>query len=271
MPKTSPPRDPFLVALAAAALALLQPGGVRDAGAGAWTLADGDALVIATAGGSQARGAFADNRRRAPVSGFRKAEIQVLAEYGVTDRFTVRGRTELRHLRFEARGAETGLGVSEIGGRYRLVQRGGFVASGEANLLLAEPDPSLDPGGAGLLEGVVEGRLLGGYGFTLAGRSVFAEIQGAYRAAGGGAADELRADLTLGVRPRPDLLLLAQSFSVVGLPKGGLDGFDQHKLQLSGVYDVTPAVAVQAGGWSAVAGRNALDEHGLLAALWLKF
>lgn len=262
---------PSRALVALAALSGFQLGGVEEAEAGAWTLEKGRGHAIVSVGGAEARGAFGDNRRSAPVSGFRKAEIQVLAEYGITDRFTLRGRTEFRHLSFEEREAETGLGVSEIGGRYRLVQRGGFVASVEANLRIAEADPALDPGGAGLLAGEVEARLLAGYGFTIAGRDAFAEAQGAYRTAGGLTADELRADLTLGIRARPDILLLAQSFSVVGLPEDGLEGFDQHKLQLSGVYDVTPAISVQAGGWSAVAGRNALDEHGLLAALWLKF
>ncbi len=254
-----------------AVVACFQLLGVTPAAAGAWTLGQGEGLAIVTVGGSEARGAFADNRRRAPVSGFRKAEIQVLAEYGITDRFTLRGRTELRHLSFETQDDETGLGVSEIGGRFRLLQRGGFVASAEANLRIAEADPALDPGGAGLLVGEIEGRLLAGYGFTLAGLPAYVDAQGAYRAAGATSADEVRGDLTLGLRPRPDLLVLAQSFSVVGLPTDGLEGYDQHKLQLSAVYDLTPAVAVQAGGWGAVAGRNALDERGLIAALWLKF
>lgn len=256
---------------ALAVVAGFQLLGVTPAAAGAWTLGQGEGLAIVTVGGSEARGAFADNRRRAPVSGFRKAEIQVLAEYGITDRFTLRGRTELRHLSFETQDDETGLGVSEIGGRFRFLQRGGFVASAEANLRIAEADPALDPGGAGLLVGEIEGRLLAGYGFTLAGLPAYVDAQGVYRAAGATSADEVRGDLTLGLRPRPDLLVLAQSFSVVGLPTDGLEGYDQHKLQLSAVYDLTPAVAVQAGGWSAVAGRNALDERGLLAALWLKF
>ncbi|RIY02448.1 hypothetical protein D3218_03470 [Aureimonas flava] len=183
----------------------------------------------------------------------------------------MRGRTELRHLALDGRDADTHLGKSEIGGRFRLLQRGGFVTSVEANLRLAEADPAVDPNGAGLLEGEIEGRLLAGYGFVVGGLPAFADGQAAYRAAGAITGDEIHADLTLGLRPRPDILLLGQSFSVVGLPKAGVEAFDQHKLRLSGVHDLTPRVSVQAGAWSAVAGRNALDERGLLAALWLKF
>lgn len=271
MPRAGCSRRRSCLASTLVALAGFQLQGAGPALAGAWTLKTGQGLVIVTAGGSQASGAFAQDRRRTPVSRFRKAEIQVLAEYGITDRFTLRGRTEARHLRFEAREAETGLGVSEIGGRFRVIERGGFVASTEVNLRLAEADPALDPGGAGLLEGGIEGRVLAGYGFDLHGRPAFVDAQGAYRTGGAAQADEIRVDLTLGLRPWDGVLLLAQSFSTIGLPVPDLEGFDQHKLQVSGVYDVTPRVAVQAGAWSAVAGRNALDEHGLLAALWLNF
>lgn len=264
-------RSRFVLAVILAALGAAQPMGAAPALAGAWTLKAGEGLAIVSAGGSEAAGTFADDRRRLSAARFRKAEIQLLAEYGISDRFTLRGKTEARHLRFEGREPETGLGVSEIGGRFRLMQRGGFVASVEANGRLAEADPALDPGGAGLLEGGIEGRLLAGYGFAARGLPAFVDAQGAYRTGGAGRADEVRADLTLGLRPRPELLLLAQTFSVVGLEADGVEGFDQHKLQLSGVYDVTPQVAVQAGAWSAVAGRNALDERGVLAALWLKF
>ncbi|WP_279478954.1 hypothetical protein [Aureimonas sp. SK2] len=269
MPRPQSARARAAAIAAASAMAQLLAAG--EASAGAWTLERGSGLAIVTAGGSQASGAFDGDRRSRATSRFRKAEIQVLAEYGVTDRFTLRGRTEWRQLRFEAREPDSGLGVSEIGGRFRLMQRGGFVASAEANLRIAEADPALDPAGAGLLEGGAEGRLLAGYGFSVNGMAAFVDGQGAYRVAGPTKADEIHADLTFGLRPRADLLLLAQSFSVVGLEADGIEGYDAHKLQLSAVYDVTPTVAVQAGGWGTVAGRNALDERGLLAALWLKF
>ncbi|WP_182086210.1 hypothetical protein [Aureimonas sp. ME7] len=241
--------------------------------AGAWTLPKGTGIAIVQAGVSRSDGAFGSDRHSAPSSGFRKAEIQALAEYGITDRFTLRGRTEWRQLRFEDRepATDTGFGVSEIGGRFRLVQRGGFVASVEANLRLAEADAALDPMQAGLLEGEYEARLLAGYGFTIAGRSAFVDAQGAFRERGAAKADEVRADVTLGVRPWSRFLVLAQSFSVFGLSDETSEGYDQHKLQLSGVYDVTPRVSLQLGGWSAVAGRNALDEEGVLTALWVRF
>ncbi len=244
-----------------------------EAQAGAWTLPAGSGLLIATPLVSRADHGFGGERDRARVPAFRKAEIQVLAEYGITDRFTLRGRTELRDVRREDAEPLTGLGFSEIGGRIRVWQRGGLVVSTEANLRAAEAQEIVDPADDGLWEGEYEGRLLAGYGFELAGRAAFVDLQGAYRARGGTTRpDEVRIDATLGVRPVPRVLVLAQSFSTLSVGAAeDRDGYDYHKAQLSGVLDVTSRVAVQLGGFATVAGRNALEERGALAAVWLRF
>lgn len=244
-----------------------------QAGAGAWTLPKGTGLLIATPLASKASRGFGADRASARVPAFRKAEIHLLAEYGITDRFTLRGRTELRHVRREGAEDLNGLGVSEIGGRFRFLRRGGFVASVEANGRVAEARELVATVGEGLLEAEFEGRLLAGYGFTLLGRSAFVDLQGAYRARGGDRRpDEVLVDATLGLRVRPRLLVLAQSFSTFATGSTAAQpAYDFHKLQLSGVADVTERVSVQLGGFATVAGRNALLERGTLAALWLRF
>jgi len=37
------------------------------------------------------------------------------------------------------------------------------------------------------------------------------------------------------------------------------------------VYELTPALSVQIGGFTAYAGRNALQENGLVLGGWFKF
>ena len=56
----------------------------------------------------------------------------------------------------------------------------------------------------------------------------------------------------------PGWLLLAQSFNVVSEGAGtwGIPSYDYYKFQLSAVYQVTPAVAVQFGGFTAYHGAQ---------------
>ncbi|MDX1731115.1 MAG: hypothetical protein R3184_08260, partial [Aurantimonas coralicida] len=45
----------------------------------------------------------------------------------------------------------------------------------------------------------------------------------------------------------------------------------EHKLQLSGVWDVNESWSLQLGGVATIAGENALRERGLVAAVWHRF
>lgn len=241
--------------------------------AGPWTLPEGRGLVIATLLGSQADGRFDGAGAWQPSPRFRKAEIQILAEYGLTDRFTLRGRTEARHLRFADRpeASETGLGFTEFGLRTRLLERGSLVLSAEGNLRAAEARAVEGAGAQGDLRFEAEARGLAGYGFRFREREAFAGAEVAYRFRGV-RADELRLDLTLGFRPRPRTLVLAQSFSAFALAEaGGVPEGSDHKGQLSLVQDLTPALSVQVGGFATYAARERLAERGLLVALWRRF
>lgn len=260
--------------LAAAIAGMGCLGASAPARAGAWTLEKGRALVIVGAQGSRASNGYDADRRSGAIPAFRKAEIQALAEYGVSDRFTLRGRSEFRDVRQEGGEPErrTGLGFSEIGGRYRLVQRGGFVGSVEANLRIAKAEDIVDPEQAGLLEGEYEGRLLAGYGFTLRGKAAFVDGQAAYRVRAADRPDEIKLDATFGIRPTPRVLALAQVFSTLSVGSApGVDGYDYHKLQLSAVYDASERISLQLGGFTTLAGRNALAEDGIVTAIWLRF
>jgi protein XagA len=241
--------------------------------AGPWTLPEGRGIAIATLFGSQADQRFDGAGALGATPRFRKAEIQVLAEYGITDRFTLRGRTEARALRFEDRPSanDTGLGFTEVGVRARLLQRGSLVLSAEGNLRGAEARAVEGPEATGGFRFEAEARGLAGYGFQLRGRDAFAAGELAYRFRAS-RPDELRLDLTLGVRPVPRTLLLAQVFSAFGIMgEDGVPAGSDHKLQLSAVRDVTPAMSVQFGGFATLAARDRLAERGLLLAVWRRF
>ena len=84
---------------------------------------------------------------------------------------------------------------------------------------------------------------------------------------------EFHADLTFGVRLAPRWLLLIQSFNVLSEGSGtwGFSSYDYEKAQLSVVYAVSAALSLQVGGFSTYAGRNAIQENGLVLGAWHKF
>lgn len=258
-------------------LALLVSATSADtARAGAWVLPEGSGQAIATVGASSATSRYdADGGERASAR-FDKTEANLLLEYGLTDRVTVKARIEGERLSFEDKPTENraGLGFSEAGARVRLLQRGGFVGSVESSVRigLADDIPGVDADGRRILS-EYEARVLAGYGFEVAGYESFVNAEAAYRLRDGIGADEVRVDLTLGTRPKDRLLVLLQSFSAIGLerPEAEILGHESHKLQASGVYDLTEAVAVQGGGFTSIAGRDSLAETGAFAALWYRF
>ncbi|MEF2553310.1 hypothetical protein VQ042_18420 [Aurantimonas sp. A2-1-M11] len=130
-----------------------------------------------------------------------------------------------------------------------------------------------DPAAIGHTDGELDMRMLYGRAFGLGSWSSVLDVQLGYRARFGDPPSEFKADVTFGTRPVPDILLLAQSFNSIG------DGSEaaifvsgrEHKVQLSGVWDVNESWSVQMGGIATVAGANALRERGIVAAIWRRF
>ena len=249
-----------------AVLAALSP---VPALAGAWTLKTGEGQVIVSGLYSEALELFDDQGDPQAIPVFHKAELSAHAEYGLTDWLTAIGRSELKT---EAVGTPVSIdaarfGLSGVGLRARLWQGDGTVVSAELSGRMPvgsrrfdhEPDAEVDL------------RMLAGLGFALGSWSGFVDLQGAYRLRPGAPADEIRADLTLGLRPRSHLLWLAQSFNTLSTDGEELASSTEHKAAVSLVYDMTTYLSVQVGGIATVAGRDALRERGLITALWLRF
>jgi hypothetical protein len=102
------------------------------------------------------------------------------------------------------------------------------------------------------------------------GFPAFVDAQLGYRSRGQNG-DEIRADLTAGLRPLPAILVLAQSFSGFA-PRGGPAGVvAAQKFQLSAVYDVTASLSLQIGAIAALGGVNSPAERGLISAVWWRY
>jgi hypothetical protein len=247
--------------------------------AGAWTLPAGQGELVVTDTSSSGDRVFdsAGALRAAPR--YNKLELQGVVEYGVTDQLTVMAAPSLQHVDIADPAARrTGLGYTELGGRYRiangaLANGDTWVFSGQTTLRLPGTFDRSNPAAIGYTDPEMDVRGLLGYGFAVGSSPAFIDIEMAQRFRLDSAPNEFRADATFGVRPAAGWLLLAQSFNVVSEGAGtwGLPSYHYHKLQLSAVYDVTKTLSLQVGGFTAYAGRNALQENGLILGAWYKF
>ena len=169
----------------------------------------------------------------------------------------------------------TGMGYTEFGARYGFYTDPSWVLSGQATVRLPGTTDTANPAAIGYTDVEADFRVLLGHNFKLGGMPAFFDLEAAQRERSGGLPSEFRADATLGLKVLPQWLLLAQSFNVISEGAGNTlyDGgsYEYYKLQLSAVYSLTPTWELQGGGYTTYAGRNALQENGLIFGVWHQF
>lgn len=118
----------------------------------------------------------------------------------------------------------------------------------------------------------VDARLLFGQDVPLFGLPAFVDIEPGAHVRADPFPTEARLDVTFGVRPRPDVLILLQDFSSFAHSDGPLVPLaSSSKLQASLVFDLSARWSLQVGGVRTVAGRNAVRETGPLGGVWYRF
>jgi hypothetical protein len=243
--------------------------------AAAWTLPQGTGQVLATVTASTSTSAFNDSGRLFSVPRYDKLDADALLEYGITDQLTLMLQSGLQHIDIASPvdAARTGLDYTDFGARYRFFQADGWVLSGQALLQLPGTTNQWNPAAIGYTDIEGDFRMLLGKGFSIGELPAFIDFEVAQRERGDGAPDEFHADGTFGVQVLPRWLLLAQSFNVISEGAGSptFGEYDYFKFQLSAVYSVTSAWAVQGGAFTTYAGSNALQENGVVLGVWYKF
>ena len=267
-----PWRMPMRLGLLVALCVLSAPYPARG---GAWTLDAGTGQVVIAATPSSGDRVFDGARTLTSIPSYNKFELQGLIEYGATDWLTLILMPSLQHVDIAAPidARRTGFDYTEFGGRAKLYEWDSWVFSMQATLRLPGTRDSGNPAAFGYTDTEADVRALVGKSFTIAALPAFIDLEAAQRFRTDGAPDEFHADVTLGIRPAAKWLLLAQSFAVVSQGAGtwGPPSYDYEKLQLSAVYQLTPAWALQFGGFTAFAGRNTLQENGIVLGAWLRF
>ena len=246
-----------------------------DAFAGAWTLEAGTGQVLATATASRANEAFDGSHNLVATPRYNKFEFQGLFEYGVTDWLTAIVSPGLQHIDIAApvSAHRNGLGFSEFGGRTRFLRGDNWVLSGQATVRIPGTFDTANPAAIGYNGFEYDFRVLFGYAFSIGAWPAFLDLQLGQRFRSGDPPNEVRADMTLGVRPLPQWLVLAQLLNVIseGASPPLFPSYDYSKLQISVVYDLTRQWSLQGGGFTTYHGRNALQENGVILGAWYRF
>jgi len=268
--------------------------GAPAARAGAFLFPEGHGQLIVTTTFADARKAYDASGRLIETPSYRKFETEAYLEHGLADWLTVIGEGSAMNFRGAAAPTDhldllieeakagapltlappagpryAGLGLGAIGARARLLRYGDFILSLEASLRGATPSARRFLDMRDPLQ--FDARLQFGRPVEVLGLAGFLDAQMGFRARGQNG-DEVRADLTFGLRPLASLLLMAQSFSAFTPRAPAATSFvASQKFQLSAVYDVTRNVSVQFGAVKALGGVNAPAERGLLAGLWWRY
>lgn len=264
---------PRCVPLLLAGAALL--GRVDPVAAGAFNIPQGQGLAIVDATFEGGDHYFNGLGKLAPASPFRRGDVSAYVEYGVTDWLmaVLRPDVTIISLKGQTPGRYTGLGTTEGGAQMRLLAYGPAVLAVQGTFRLPGSTDRTNPALIGQTSHDADLRGLFGYGFDAGGWPAFVDVQSAYRFRDGGAPDEVHTDLTFGVRPWTDLMLLLQAFNTTGVGRG-TPWFPRERythVEVSGVYDLDPSWSVQLGVFTTVLAHDSLREQGVVTAVWRRF
>ncbi len=244
----------------------------QEADCGAWTLPEGDAQGIATLQYSFAADAFDETGSLRSTEPFEKFELRGYFEYGLTDAVTLVLEPQLRR---KSQGDEQTDGLSRVafGGRARVWKNDTAVASvGGAVSAPGQTDSLVALNGSDT-EWEVEGRFLLGLGYELFNLHGFVDAQVGYRHRLQEPADEIIADLTIGLNITERSLVMVQSFNTlsVGDARAPFTETQEHKLVSSSVYRLSERLSLQTGAIVTGFGRNVLREQGVFISVWRSF
>jgi len=242
------------------------------AAAGAWTQPAGQGLMIDTLYGWTGDGAPWGGNKGVDQ---RRFDAQSYVEYGIDDNWTLFGQAALEDYRLGQPTPDVyqGLDYSDIGLRRKLWSTGEWVFSGEATLFLPgayNPAASAQAGNTG---GAGEGRLLAGTNFTLGPWPGFVDAEAGYRLRTAGPPDEWHADLTIGLKPAPGVMLLLQEFGTVSMPTAdpNFPAWRQSIVEASVVVPLVDRWSVQFGWFTSVWTVKTNTERGAALSVWRTF
>lgn len=256
-------------------LALLAGFTAGPVWAGAFNLPEGQGLAITDVTFSGGSRYFNGLGKLAPADGFRREDVSTYVEYGVTDWLMAIVRPDLTAVSVGGHpgGRYIGLGPSEAGAQVRLLVFGPAVLAVEGALRLPGSTDISNRALIGNTAREADLRGLFGLAFAIGPWPAFLDAQVAERLRDRGAPDEIHTDVTVGVRPLPNFMVLLQLFDTTDLGKG-TPWFPRERfthLETAVVYDFNETWSGEVGVYTTVLGTRSLREQGLTTALWYRF
>jgi hypothetical protein len=131
----------------------------------------------------------------------------------------------------------------------------------------AAPAQAGDTGGAG------EARLLAGDSFVVGSTPAFFDAEFGYRLRTGGPPDEWHADLTLGLKPAPGMMVTIQDFTTVSSAavNRSFPAWSTSVVEASVVIALDNRWSAQFGLFTSVLAAKTNTQHGAALAVWRTF
>ena len=206
---------------------------------------------------------------------YMKRELSAYLQYGLTDKLQIIVKPDLV---WTSTGGShpasyRGFGTSEAGAQFNVLDVGHAVFALQGTFHLPATTRQSNLALIGNTSRDTDGRGLLGVSFALGPWPAFLDAEAGYRIRSAQAPDEIHVDLTLGARPRPDLLLMVQSFTTVPTGRGAA-WFPASQYTNAGgsvVYDLNERWSLQLGLFTTIAGRDALRERVAETSIWYRF
>jgi len=253
--------------------------------AGGWTQKAGQGLYIQNFSFYYTKNYFDDSSKKKPLNGYySQVELNPYLEYGVNNWLTVGTNLFLQRVtqdNHSLSSAQTnyGVGDSEFFSRFRIWKNEQFSFALEPMVKLpsfvnknSSPKIGSETYDTGLT-------LSGGYSFKAYGQNHFADLDLGYRHRFGAPNDQLKLSGTLGISLTKKWVVMSQIFLTArtksttspAFTQASGDDYNLTKLQLSAVYKISDKLALQAGAFSNVAGRNVGDGDGVIFSIQKNF
>jgi len=247
----------------------LVPG---TATASAWMPDKGASELIIKAETVSADKAYDANGDKAVYLGtWEEKRVTVFAEHGVNQRLSVFAKANIQDIQTDTDDF-SGLGSVEIGIKTPLFQGERASVSASVSVEGLGKGRRDEFSTSGTKDPDVEARLYGGYSFDAGKLPLFVDAQIARRSRGGANADQWRIDATLGARPSPKWIVLAQVFAG---KTDRLQGFEAKwtHVEVSAVrfFDAKQTLGVQVGVRQTVSGENVPQSSAVMIGLWKRF
>jgi len=254
--------------LAVIAVCLILPSVAK---AGAWPQAKGDTqVIISYEPGNADKGFDANGGGTIALDKWKTSETSLYVDHGISEHLTLAAKVNYRDYTTDS-GHFSGLGSVEVGGRWTLKRTDDFVFALGASV------EGLGKGRRNDYDLSAKGgtdydlRAYAGKSFSLLGKAAFVDLQAA-RHLRQYEANEWRVDATLGAKPSPKWMVMAQVFAG-RTDKASWGHAEWANTELSVVRSIGPQqkTSVQLGLRQTSVGRNVPAVHAVVVSLWKTF